>query len=106
MSTKSFGEFVALRDIYLDVYPGEFVCLSSFSGCGKTTLLRIIAGLEQQNQWTHYSSRKDVSRLPPSKRDFGIVFQSYALFPNLTAAKILAMVCKMRNVHSRKSLPG
>jgi len=84
---KSFGEFVALRDIYLDVYPGEFVCLLGPSGCGKTTLLRIIAGLEQQTNGRVIQGKKDVSRLPPSKRDFGIVFQSYALFPNLTAAQ-------------------
>jgi iron(III) transport system ATP-binding protein len=84
---KSFGEFVALRDIYLDVYPGEFVCLLGPSGCGKTTLLRIIAGLEQQTSGRIIQAEKDVSRLPPSKRDFGIVFQSYALFPNLTAAQ-------------------
>ena len=76
---KKFGEFVALRDIYLDVYPGEFVCLLGPSGCGKTTLLRIIAGLEQQTSGRIVQAEKDVSRLPPSKRDFGIVFQSYAL---------------------------
>lgn len=84
---KTFGQFVALRDIYLDVYPGEFVCLLGPSGCGKTTLLRIIAGLEQQTSGRVIQSGKDISRLPPSKRDFGIVFQSYALFPNLTAAQ-------------------
>lgn len=87
---KNFGEFVALRDIYLDVYPGEFVCLLGPSGCGKTTLLRIIAGLEEQTSGRVIQGGKDVSRLPPSKRDFGIVFQSYALFPNLTAAQNIA----------------
>lgn len=87
---KIFGRYVALRDIYLDVYPGEFVCLLGPSGCGKTTLLRIIAGLEQQTSGRVIQGGKDVSRLPPSKRDFGIVFQSYALFPNLTAAQNIA----------------
>ena len=87
---KSFGQFVALRDIYLDVYPGEFVCLLGPSGCGKTTLLRIIAGLEQQTSGRIIQAEKDVSRLPPCKRDFGIVFQSYALFPNLTATQNIA----------------
>ncbi|MGL5083473.1 MAG: putative 2-aminoethylphosphonate ABC transporter ATP-binding protein [Microcoleaceae cyanobacterium] len=81
---KSFGNFVALREIYLNVYPSEFVCLLGPSGCGKTTLLRIIAGLEQQTSGRVIQAGKDVSQLPPSKRDFGIVFQSYALFPNLT----------------------
>jgi len=87
---KTFGAFVALKDIYLDVYPGEFVCLLGPSGCGKTTLLRIIAGLETQSQGRVIQKDKDVSRLPPSRRDFGIVFQSYALFPNLTAAENIA----------------
>ena len=88
--SKSFGNFVALRDIYLDVYPGEFVCLLGPSGCGKTTLLRIIAGLEQQTTGRIIQGGKDVSRLPASHRDFGIVFQSYALFPNLTASQNVA----------------
>jgi iron(III) transport system ATP-binding protein len=87
---KTFGSYTALRDIYLDVYPGEFVCLLGPSGCGKTTLLRIIAGLEQQTSGRVIQGGKDVSRLPPAKRDFGIVFQSYALFPNLTAAQNIA----------------
>lgn len=87
---KRFGQFVALRDIYLDVYPGEFVCLLGPSGCGKTTLLRIIAGLEEQTSGRVTQAGKDISNLPPAKRDFGIVFQSYALFPNLTAAQNVA----------------
>ncbi|WP_008308686.1 putative 2-aminoethylphosphonate ABC transporter ATP-binding protein [Leptolyngbya sp. PCC 6406] len=87
---KNFGPFVALKNIYLDVYPGEFVCLLGPSGCGKTTLLRIIAGLETQSQGRVIQKDQDVSRLPPSRRDFGIVFQSYALFPNLTAAENVA----------------
>ncbi len=87
---KTFGQFVALRDIYLDVYPGEFVCLLGPSGCGKTTLLRIIAGLEDQNSGRIIQAGKDVSKLPAAKRDFGIMFQSYALFPNLTAAQNIA----------------
>jgi iron(III) transport system ATP-binding protein len=87
---KNFGTFVALRDVYLDVYPGEFLCLLGPSGCGKTTLLRIIAGLEVQTSGRVIQAGKDVSHLPPAQRDFGIVFQSYALFPNLTAAQNIA----------------
>lgn len=85
--TKTFGPFVALSDISLDIYIGEFICFLGPSGCGKTTLLRIIAGLEEQNTGQIIQSGVDISRLPPSKRDFGIVFQSYALFPNLTATQ-------------------
>lgn len=88
--SKHFDQFVALKDIYLDVYSGEFVCLLGPSGCGKTTLLRIICGLEQQTAGRVIQGGEDVSTLPPSKRDFGIVFQSYALFPNLTAAQNIA----------------
>jgi len=87
---KSFGNFVALKNIFLNVYPGEFVCLLGPSGCGKTTLLRIIAGLEEQTSGRVIQGGKNVSNLPPAQRDFGIVFQSYALFPNLTATQNVA----------------
>ena len=83
---KRFGTFTALQDISLDVMRGEFVCFLGPSGCGKTTLLRAIAGLDPQDQGTIEIAGRDVSRLPPAARDFGIVFQSYALFPNLTVA--------------------
>ena len=63
---------------------GEFVCLLGPSGCGKTTLLRIIAGLETQSAGRIVHGGRDISALPPAQRDYGIVFQSYALFPNLT----------------------
>ena len=85
--TKRFGDFTALRDVSLDIVEGEFVCFLGPSGCGKTTLLRAIAGLDPQSSGTIHQSGKDVSRLPPAKRDFGIVFQSYALFPNLTVGE-------------------
>jgi iron(III) transport system ATP-binding protein len=81
---KDFGAFTALRDIRLDVAQGEFVCFLGPSGCGKTTLLRIIAGLEVQTAGTVRQAGRDISRLPPAQRDYGIVFQSYALFPNLS----------------------
>ncbi len=83
---KRFGNFTALDDVSLDVLEGEFVCFLGPSGCGKTTLLRAIAGLDPQNEGTIELGGRDVSKLPPSARDFGIVFQSYALFPNLTVA--------------------
>jgi iron(III) transport system ATP-binding protein len=82
--SKQFGDFVALRDVSLDIAEGEFVCFLGPSGCGKTTLLRAIAGLDPQTSGTVKQAGKDVSSLPPARRDFGIVFQSYALFPNLS----------------------
>ena len=87
---KKFGQFVALRDVSLSISPGEFVCFLGPSGCGKTTLLRIIAGLERQNAGQVLMAGRDVSGLPPSLRNYGIVFQSYALFPNLTVARNVA----------------
>ncbi len=84
---KAFGDFLALKDISLDVRRGEFVCFLGPSGCGKTTLLRAIAGLDPQTRGTIIQGDQDISLLPPSKRDYGIVFQSYALFPNLTIEK-------------------
>ena len=88
--TKKFGSFVALDSVSLEVYEGEFICFLGPSGCGKTTLLRAIAGLDIQTSGTVHQADADISALPPSERDFGIVFQSYALFPNLTAEKNIA----------------
>ena len=88
--TKKFGAFTALADISLEIHEGEFVCFLGPSGCGKTTLLRAIAGLDIQTSGRVEQAGRDISALPPSKRDFGIVFQSYALFPNLTAAANVA----------------
>lgn len=87
---KAFGDFLALKDISLDINEGEFICFLGPSGCGKTTLLRAIAGLDLQTRGSVLQDGKDVSNLPPSERDFGIVFQSYALFPNLTIEKNIA----------------
>jgi iron(III) transport system ATP-binding protein len=88
--SKTFGSFTALGGIDLDIHPGEFVCFLGPSGCGKTTLLRIIAGLEVQSAGRLEQGGRDISTLPPAERDYGIVFQSYALFPNLTVADNVA----------------
>jgi iron(III) transport system ATP-binding protein len=80
---KEFGDFAALKGVSLGIRRGELVCFLGPSGCGKTTLLRIIAGLEVQSAGTIVQDGRDISRLPPMQRDYGIVFQSYALFPNL-----------------------
>ncbi len=87
---KNFGDFVALREIDLSIAQGEMVCFVGPSGCGKTTLLRIIAGLESQTRGRVIQNGRDVSHAPPAARDYGIVFQSYALFPNLTIAANVA----------------
>lgn len=87
---KTFGSFSALKNIHIDIQKNEFICLLGPSGCGKTTLLRIIAGLEKPTQGRILVGGKDITALPPAKRNFGMVFQSYALFPNLTAYQNVA----------------
>jgi len=95
---KRFGVFIALRGVSLSVDPGEFVCFLGPSGCGKTTLLRIIAGLERQNAGAVMMAGRDVSTLPPAERNYGIVFQSYALFPNLTVARNIGYGLETRRI--------
>lgn len=94
--SKAFGRFVALDHVSLQVFKGELICILGPSGCGKTTLLRVIAGLEEQNEGEVFLRGRNISRLPTSKRECGIVFQSYALFPNLTAAENVAYGLKSR----------
>src|SRR5207247_5839157 len=87
---KEFGEFDALKGVSLEVHPGELLCFLGPSGCGKTTLLRIIAGLEVQTVGRIVQAGRDISALAPMERDYGIVFQSYALFPNLSIEQNVA----------------
>ena len=109
---KRFGSLVALGGVDLQVRKGEFVCLLGPSGCGKTTLLRVLAGLEQQDAGAVWMNGREVSALAPGQRDFGIVFQSYALFPNLTAAQNIAYGlrtgadARRRRVHELLDLMG
>jgi iron(III) transport system ATP-binding protein len=83
---RDFGRFTAMQDIRLEVAQGEFLCLLGPSGCGKTTLLRAIAGLDTPSRGKIFQAGREITRLPPAQRDFGIVFQSYALFPNMSVA--------------------
>ena len=87
---KTYGQFRALDKVGLSIDEGEFVCFLGPSGCGKTSLLRIIAGLDRQGAGRVEIAGRDCSAAPPEQRDYGIVFQSYALFPNLTVADNVA----------------
>lgn len=82
--SKRFGKTEVLRNIDLAVADGEFICFLGPSGCGKSTLLRVIAGLEAQSSGRILHRGSDISHAPPALRDAGILFQSYALFPNLS----------------------
>ncbi|MCL2839116.1 MAG: ATP-binding cassette domain-containing protein [Oscillospiraceae bacterium] len=88
--TKKYTTQTALQDVNLEINKGEFVSILGPSGCGKSTLLRVLAGLENVQSGSVYINGKDVTTAAPSKRNFGIVFQSYALFPNLTVAQNIA----------------
>ncbi len=95
-ATKSFGAATVLDGVDLGVGQGEFVSLLGPSGCGKTTLLRIVAGLLGVDRGTVKLDGQDITSLPPHKRDVGVVFQNYALFPHLTVAENVAFGLKAR----------
>ena len=93
---KMFGDVPAVAGIDLEVAQGEFLTLLGPSGSGKTTTLRMIAGFTVQSAGTIEIDGSDVSRVPPHKRDVGMVFQNYALFPHMTAAENIAFPLQMR----------
>jgi iron(III) transport system ATP-binding protein len=100
---KTFDGFVALDRISLTVEEREFVCLLGPSGCGKTTLLRIIAGLMPADGGRLVFNGRDLSAVPARERGFGIVFQSYSLFPNMTVAENIGYGLKIRKVDREKA---
>jgi putative spermidine/putrescine transport system ATP-binding protein len=96
--SKRFGAVVALEDVNLSLPPGKLVCFLGPSGCGKTTLLRLIAGLETPTSGSIYLGDKDLTKIPAHKRDIGMVFQSFALFPHLNVAENIAYGLRIRGV--------
>ena len=94
--SKRFGKVDALKDVSLTIRDGAFVALMGPSGCGKTTLLRLLSGLEMADAGTIRIGSRDVSATPPEKRDIGLMFQSYALFPHMTVAENLSFPMRMR----------
>ena len=95
---KAYGAAVVLEDIALGMHRGEFVALLGPSGCGKTTLLRIVAGLVAPDRGAVHVDGREVTALPAHRRNMGVVFQSYALFPHLTVADNVAFGLAVRGV--------
>jgi putative spermidine/putrescine transport system ATP-binding protein len=94
--SKRYGEVVAIRGVTLDVADGEFVVLLGPSGCGKTTTLRVVAGFVEPDSGRVALGERDITWLPPWKRNAGLVFQNYALFPHLTVEQNVAFGLEMR----------
>ncbi|GMG86471.1 ABC transporter ATP-binding protein [Biformimicrobium ophioploci] len=96
--TKKFGDVPTIKGVDLEVAPGEFVVFVGPSGCGKSTLLRMISGLESVTTGQVHIGGRDVTGLPPSERRIAMVFQSYALYPHMTAEQNLRFGMRMRGV--------
>jgi len=103
--TKRFGEFYAVKNLSLDVAAGEFVTLLGPSGCGKTTTLKIIAGLTPQDGGEIRFGPRRVDMLPANKRNVGLVFQNYALFPHMTVNENIAFGLRMRGWRRSAQVP-
>lgn len=101
-ATKRYGTFTALDNVSISIEQGEFVCLLGPSGCGKTTLLRIIAGLTDIDSGELTLEGAELSGLPARQRGFGIVFQSYSLFPNMTVGDNIGYGLKIRGASAEE----
>src|SRR6201998_4541824 len=96
--SRSFGAVRALDGLSINLAPGELVALLGPSGCGKTTALRIVAGFETADSGSVLVDGKDISSVPAARRDMGMVFQSYSLFPNMSALDNVGFGLRMRKI--------
>ena len=100
--TKSFNDDKVVNSVSFSVEKGEIICLLGPSGCGKTTLLRLIAGLQQFDSGEIIFEDNDLSKIPPAKRNFGLMFQNLALFPHMNVFDNIAFGLKMKNVSNQE----
>src|SRR6266699_4809747 len=94
--SKSYGSAIAVNGVSIDVRAGEFLSLLGPSGSGKTTLLMMIAGFEPPNAGTIHLGERDITHVPPNRREIGMVFQRYALFPHMSVARNIGFPLRMR----------
>ena len=99
-AVKKYGNNTIISDLSLDIKEGEFFTLLGPSGCGKTTLLRMIAGFNSIEGGDFYFNDKRINDMDPAKRNIGMVFQNYAIFPNMTVEKNVAFGLKNRKLLS------
>jgi multiple sugar transport system ATP-binding protein len=104
--SKSFGSSRVLNDVSLSVRDGEFLTLVGASGCGKSTILRVIAGLEPQDAGTVTIGTRRVDELRPKQRNVAMVFQSYALYPHMNVEENISMPLVMQRFSLLERMPG
>ncbi len=96
--TKKFGDTTVIKDFSLDIYEGEFITLLGASGCGKTTVLKIISGLEEATTGKVFIANKDVTNVDATKREVNTIFQNFALFPKMTVFENISFGLQMKKV--------
>jgi iron(III) transport system ATP-binding protein len=100
--SKRFGDVLGVKDLNIEIKPGEFFTFLGPSGCGKTTTLRMIAGFYYPSEGEIYFDQRNVTTLQPNKRDIGMVFQNYALFPHMTVDENIAFGLEVRKFSKTK----
>lgn len=100
--SKKFDKKYIIKNLSLDIYEGEFLTLLGASGCGKTTILRLISGLEQVTEGKIYIDEVDVTNLDPTKREVNTIFQNFALFPHMTVKDNISFGLKMKKINKEE----